>query len=565
MINLKFTSAWPNATSPISLVFGEVTGPTPIPPVVKEQVGIISHLAWQPLNRVSNVFSFSWSLLAISQEIQCHYASSQSLVCENLQLKWQSKGTQAAQSVLLSFNSNKIATIHTELEWNTNALAIQSINLNWKNPALLTSQSFYTWRVNPEIVIDQIKIDYGPSDSEYICVWKNHPKPGLVIMTFSGQTPVATQPLDLKFSPTEKICYFIEGGGLLRAHDDLPVLDRKISISPQLRSSYIMQPTITCVRVRDNLEILITSFNYQMARTQFAATCSVKFCSKVDYNRSLNELLKITVNGYDFHTTIEQPSSSLRFNAKSFSGSGRSRLSELSSPKQRPTNYTNTVAKTLAGLMSDIVLNSGWTIDSSKIIDYAVPALAFSYNNKTPAEALKMCADGIGAMLKVNDITKVIEVIPKWPVMPWDTETAVCDVILNSSVILQHDTDTILKNTSNVVFVRGEQLGVHCKIKQSNTLADLYASDVIDQLITHNQGAVQRGSCELANTGDKEQSTIRTKIMPDLPPITPGMLIGIQNDGQVYKATCDSISISASVGRDFKVTVNQTMVLLKNV
>jgi hypothetical protein len=46
--------------------------------------------------------------------------------------------------------------------------------------------------------------------------------------------------------------------------------------------------------------------------------------------------------------------------------------------------------------------------------------------------------------------------------------------------------------------------------------------------------------------------------MTDLPPITPGMLIGIQNDAQIYKATCDSISISisASVGRDFKVTVN---------
>jgi hypothetical protein len=191
---------------------------------------------------------------------------------------------------------------------------------------------------------------------------------------------------------------------------------------------------------------------------------------------------------------------------KSFSGSGYSRLSELSSPNQRPGNYTNTVPKTLAGLMADIVKDTGWTIDSNNIVDYAVPALAFSYNNKTPAEALKMCAEAIGAMLKVNDGTKVIEIIPKWPVMPWDTETAVCDVIINDSVILQHDTNKIIQNTSNVIMVRGEQQGGQYKISQNGTLADLYASDVIDPLITHNQAAVQRGSCEIANTGNKVAS-----------------------------------------------------------
>jgi len=492
------------------------------------------------------------------------YASNSSFVNTDTQLNWQSRPAVLTQNVTVLFNRAKLVGIDETLNWQDLALKMKNSALNWKNGPLLSNESYYKWRCHSDIVIKQFRLNYGPTEREYICIRKNHPRPGIVILKFSGSAKQHAKPLNMAFTPTEKVCFFIQGGGLLRAHDDLPVIDRKIPIKPQLRSSYIMQPTLTCIRVRDNLPILISSFDYQMARTQFAATCSIKFQSKVDYSRGVDELLKVSVNGYDFYTTISKPSSSLSFNKKAFSGSGYSRLYELSN-NQRPANYTNTVPKTLAGLMSDIVSGTDWTIDSSHIIDYLVPALAFSYINKTPAEALKMCADAIGAILKTNDATQVIEIIPKWPVMPWNTDNAVCDVILNDSVILQHDTDKILQNTSNVVFVRGEQLGVHCKISQTDTLADLYASDVVDPLITHNQAAVQRGSCELANSGNKEQSSIRTKIMADLPPVTPGMLIGIQNGADVYKATCDSMRISASIDRTFKITVNQNMVLLKNV
>jgi hypothetical protein len=111
--------------------------------------------------------------------------------------------------------------------------------------------------------------------------------------------------------------------------------------------------------------------------------------------------------------------------------------------------------------------------------------------------------------------------------------------------------------------VRGEQQGVSTKIKRAGTAADLYASDVVDKLITDNQAARQRGSYELANTGNKEQSTIRTKLLNDLPPILPGMLVGIQYSASLYKATCDNSNITATISNEGKITVNQTITLLK--
>ena len=37
--------------------------------------------------------------------------------------------------------------------------------------------------------------------------------------------------------------------------------------------------------------------------------------------------------------------------------------------------------------MSDILINTGWSLDN-QMIDYAIPTGAFSYTNLTPAAAL---------------------------------------------------------------------------------------------------------------------------------------------------------------------------------
>ena len=236
---------------------------------------------------------------------------------------------------------------------------------------------------------------------------------------------------------------------------------------------------------------------------------------------------------------------------------------ELSAPFVSTKNYTNSTAKTLAGLMSDIVLNTGWSIDN-QMIDFSVPALAFSYQNKTASEALLMCANSVGGMLSVDEYSKVISLVPKWPVMPWDTEDAICDVIINDSVILDYSETRVISPACDAVFVRGEQVGVSCKVKRTGTSGNNFANDVVDQLITHVQAARQRGSYELAETGNKQQVSIRTKIMNDLPPIKPGMLIGIRYSDSIYKATCDSVSISANVSSEGLVSVNQTFTVLKN-
>lgn len=325
-----------------------------------------------------------------------------------------------------------------------------------------------------------------------------------------------------------------------------------------------MQPQISCIRVSDGAVVVLKSVSISQSRSQFASSGSLVFSSRIDAQRAANELLKISINGYDFYLLCESPSEAKVFGKSSYSASVRSRLATLASPNKKATNYVNVVARSFMGLMADIVANTGWTV-ASEIVDYQVPANAFSYAAKTPAEAINSMATSIGAMLDVNDETQTITVIPQWPVVPWDTASAVADVILHDGVIIEFNESVDIRPDADAVFVRGEQQGVAAKVKRFGTAGDSFAADIVDKLITDNQAARMRATTELANAGNKVQTTIRTKVMADLPPIRPGMLIGVRKGVEVFKSVCEGFSISGSVNESTgKITVNQTVTLLRN-
>lgn len=586
MIDLRFTSPSPNGISPIVISFG---GAVVIPPLPKSNMGMYVSQAWKSESLKSNYTTIAWKATAIEQYIVLR---SQSIFVEQYKTLKFSQGHKVMKQMNISFNTAQLTQDYTAIAWGGSVLKSQLVSmvfshdkllnqflntawlgkatlqrkyslLRWSESVTVHKSLVITWQAKADVAATNICIKYGITPLTFVCHFKNHPERGLVLLSFEQDVVNNISPLTMALQPSLKVCTLAKTGGLIRARDDLPVIDFKIPIKPQLRSSYIMKPTITCERVSDNLQILITSFSYQNSRTQFAATCSFKFCSRIDFERAQGQLLKVTVNGYDFFTYVEKRSKAESFNSKNFTATGRSRFAELTDPYERATSYTNEVQKTLLGLMSDIVSLTPWTI-YSEIIDYPVPALGFSYKNKTPAQALAMCAHAIGAMLIIDDNQQKITVVPKWPVMPWATGEATCDVIINNSVIITHNTTDIIRSENNAVMVRGEQQGVSTKIWRTGTTANLYASDVVDKLITDNQAARQRGSCELANAGNKEQSTIRTKVYDDLPPIVPGMLVGIQYVDSLYKATCESSNVTATISNDGKVTVNQTITLLRS-
>lgn len=576
---MRFTKPYAINQSPLTIRFGDDTGPVdPTLPFLQANIGIESGLSWLNPSLIKQSKAIAWQTDSIKTEFETAFTNAE-LTPAALSFDWQTTALVTAQNSVTwgysGYVSNVIQMpykIITAIEYNEvdfnwlTQLDVEHTEFKqlWNSSELLKTARELHWNVKPLLESRELVIHYGETDKEYICYWRNHPFKGYVNLEFTAPATLQNGRLVMRFNNPDKVCYWGLPGGLVRGDDDVPTIDRKIPIEPQIRNTYIMQPTINCVRVSDDLKILINSVNYSISRGQFSATANIKFCSRIDFERALGHELKISLNGYDFYVICEQPSTSNRFANQSYSASCRSRFALLSNPYARATNYANPTAKTLAGIMSDILVNTGWSLDN-KMIDYPIPTGAFTYTNLTPAAALLSVAKSIGAILDINDATKTVSVVPAWPVMPWDTANAICDVILNDSIILEHSSSQTISQEHNAVFVRGEQQGVACKIKRAGTLGDQFANDVVDTLITHNQAARQRGTCELANSGKKQNTTIRTKLLDDLPPIRPGMLVGITYTDSVFKATCDSMTINASISDQGAITVSQTIQVVSNV
>jgi hypothetical protein len=585
-VTLRFDKPWPNVKSPVYIRFnGDITPPLPI----DNSIGIECGISWSQAKEIEHqlvltehaakiaiAVDFVWSTPdVIEQSSQLHWMSFNGLEV-NYNPFWALK-SKVSNNITVKWSQPYIHQMNTSVVWQTpNDHQLNHI-IPWLNVPALQLLSSIVWKDGHQhniehvfrysgLVCDaQYQTGWGPHAPRWICSTDYRPpQAGLITIRFNESLTQKNSPIAIRFTPSSEYCYWDDGGGVIDGPPILPPFDFRIPIEPQIRRSYLMQPQISCIRVSDGAVVVLKSVSISQSRSQFASSGSLVFSSRIDAQRAANELLKISINGYDFYLLCESPSEAKVFGKSSYSASVRSRLATLASPNKKATNYVNVVARSFMGLMADIVANTGWTV-ASEIVDYQVPANAFSYAAKTPAEAINSMATSIGAMLDVNDEAQTITVIPQWPVVPWDTASAVADVILHDGVIIEFNESVDIRPDADAVFVRGEQQGVAAKVKRFGTAGDSFAADIVDKLITDNQAARMRATTELANAGNKVQTTIRTKVMADLPPIRPGMLIGVRKGVEVFKSVCEGFSISGSVNESTgKVTVNQTVTLLRN-
>jgi hypothetical protein len=122
----------------------------------------------------------------------------------------------------------------------------------------------------------------------------------------------------------------------------------------------------------------------------------------------------------------------------------------------------------------------------------------------------------------------------------------ILDLTVHDAVFTSYSESKETGTECNVVWLRGEQQGIRAKVKRASTAGNIAADDISAQLIVDNQAARTAGTNALADTGNKLNINMSLPIMADLPPAIPGMLIGIREGVDVFKGTCDSVTINAS-------------------
>ncbi|MBW3528165.1 hypothetical protein KO533_16575 [Shewanella sp. NKUCC05_KAH] len=589
-IVINFDKTWIASASPIVISFtDEPTPEIPEVPISQGTIGIMCGIGIAIAPSVAQQLTIKEATQSHATQLTSQWQVGH--VTQIVTAKWQAKALLGITASVV-WRWNNLVPCKADLLWLVPQLHGTQANSLWLSPESVPSRVEMLWR-QPEattqiitlallkraLVATEVKlahsniraagdmkgIAWGPHAARWVCSSKYRPPKGKITINFSEPWVNAASPIVLNFTPSPNVCYWDDGGGLIGTNPSLPNIDFKIPIEPQIRRYYLMQPTITCVRVSDSLPIVITSVSISQSRGQWARSVSLEFSSRIDAQRAHNELLLITINGYEFYAIAEQPSVSKAFGIETHSSTGRSRAAELSSPYRLPISYTNTVLRSLGGIISDLLQNTGWTAELSGIPDFSVPAGAFSVGNKSPIDAINEAASQLGCMILADDTTRKLTIIPRWPTVPWEMATAVPDLTVHDAVITNYSESVSRNPLCDVVWLRGEQQGISAKVKRTGSAGNVPAADISAQLIVDNQAARIAGTNALADTGDKLNVTLSLPVMVDLPPATPGMLIGIREAAEVFKGTCDSWSIRASVSDRGDIDIEQSITVIRSI
>ncbi|RLV61010.1 hypothetical protein D5018_03990 [Parashewanella curva] len=584
-VQLTFTTPLADYTYPLQLRFGGSV-PQPEPPIKDGSIGIEVGTLWTSTTAIEEQTTVQSGSDAIGQQVEFNWNSAKSIK-QQVASAWH-KGELLNNSIdsiwsLIALTHNQIKVVwirgnieysQTKVDWVKGQVLEKTLQSDWVvNSEYLEHTDQVNWilgnKLNQIIVsrynsfeyrTNDHDINWGPHASRWICSTKYRPPvDGKVKLEFKEPFATSPSPIQLRFTPSPNYCYFDDGGGLIDSNPVLPPIDFKLPIEPQIRRSYLMQPTLECVRVSDNKVIVLSGVSLSHARGQYAWSIRADFSSQLDAKNAENQLLKLTINGYEFFAFCEQCSVSRSFNQTRHSATGRSRVAELALPHQRPISYNNTVDRSFAGAVSDILQNSGWSADVSAINDFTIPAGALSLSQVSPIEAVNQMAGQLGCMLECDDEKRTIKVLPKFPTTPWNFNDATVDVSLHESVITNHSETEQINKLCNACWVRGEQFGVSAKVKRTGSAGDVPAADINQPLIVHNSAAQLAGTHAIAETGRKRNHSITVPIMNDLPPLKSGMLLGVALDGRTFKATINSVNIDVRIGDNAAITVSQTV------
>ncbi len=142
----------------------------------------------------------------------------------------------------------------------------------------------------------------------------------------------------------------------------------------------------------------------------------------------------ITINGYSFNVLVEKVTRNRTFAKNSISLSGRSLTALLTLPYLQPASATQSDLMNVQQLVA-LELPFGWEIRLWASANWNIPAGAFSYTAKTPIQVIAGIAADIGAVIAPSRHSKKIDVIPRYPILPWNYESETPDLIIPDAVI----------------------------------------------------------------------------------------------------------------------------------
>jgi hypothetical protein len=255
-----------------------------------------------------------------------------------------------------------------------------------------------------------------------------------------------------------------------------------------------------------------------------------------------------TINGEPLRVLVETIQRERRFGESWLKVSGRGRAAFLSDPLAPVIQYTNdsplTAQQALNAAMTTNGVPIGWTLDW-QIEDWQIPAGIFSHSG-TWIDAAKRIAEAGGAYVQSHDTDKVLRIMPRYPIAPWNWPSATPDIQLPEDAVEVEGIEWQEKPDYNAVWIHGGEQGRADRIIVGSTGGTNPAPTVVDELATDPAMTRQRGLALLGDTGKQASINLRLPVLPETGLIRPGALIEYIEQGNTRRGLVRSLSISHS-------------------
>ncbi len=316
-----------------------------------------------------------------------------------------------------------------------------------------------------------------------------------------------------------------------------------------VRRYYMILNNVVLKRIDGNLILPATSLNMQIDMDSFAwrfsASLPASAMALIEPGAAGERvLLEASVNGARFMLIAEEMSRDSSFAKRSLTLSGRGLSAELSETYSPVKTFQNASMQTAQQIMlANLTANGvpiGWDVDW-RITDWVVPSKTFTHQG-TYMSALIAIANAAGAFIQPHPTAKTLRVRPRWPVLPWELNTAQPGIVLPSAAVVREGLRWEDKPNYNGVYVSGTSTGgVLALVKRANAAADYLAPMITDPLITGPIAARSRGIAELASAGRNAVYSLSLPVLNETGIIECGTLLKYENKvGVVASSSLDA-------------------------
>lgn len=300
-----------------------------------------------------------------------------------------------------------------------------------------------------------------------------------------------------------------------------------------IRRAYIVQNTITLTVLPSGTPIPAEGFAMSIDADswtwQWSASLHGSALALIEPDGSGNPVdVQATINGVAYRLCVEGYTRERRFANTDLRVTGRGRAAVLDTPYAPVLNHAGDSALTVAQLLDKVLtLNGvgiGWSVEFG-LTDWLVPAGTWALQGSYIAGVLDIAA-AAGAIVQPHRTDATLRILPRYPAAPWDWGDVTPDFELPSAAVEVEGIEWVKRPDYNRVFVAGATSdGVIGQVTRTGTAGDIVAPMVTHSLITHADGARQRGLPELANTGRQAMVTLRAQVLPETGIIVPGQFV----------------------------------------